>query len=121
MRTYTLILPRVPISQNSDEWRHRYTQLNYRATWQREIWVLCKEQRIPPLEGVRLSAIVYWSDRRRRDLDNHFAPIFKAVQDALMDAGVIPADDPRYIPELPGLRFDFDKLYPRTEITISEV
>ena len=68
-----------------------------------------------------MSAIVYWSDRRRRDLDNHFAPIFKAVQDALMDAGVIPADDPRYIPELPGLRFDFDKLYPRTEITISEV
>lgn len=120
-REYTLIIPRVPISQNSDEWRERWARRRYKAEWQRDAFNLCKVHKIPPLHQVRLYAVVYWGDRRRRDLDNHHPTIFKAVQDGLEAAGVILADDTRYIPELPGLRFGYDKERPRTEITVTEL
>jgi hypothetical protein len=47
--------------------------------------------------------------------------LYKPTQDALIAAGIIPGDDTRYIPELPGLRFDFDKDNPRTEVTITQL
>ena len=121
MRTHTISIPRVPCSQNSDQWKGRWTRYHYKATWKLEAWVLLKEQLIMPMNAVRLSAVVYFPDRRRRDLDNYHASIFKAVQDALVAAGVIPDDDMRFIPEIPGLRFDHDKDNPRTVITLEEL
>jgi Holliday junction resolvase RusA-like endonuclease len=118
---YTITIPRIPISQNSSEWRSRWTRIKYKALWHRECWVLLKEAQVKPMEQVRLSAVVYFPDKRKRDLDNYHAPIFKAACDALVYAGVIPDDDTRYIPELPGLRFGYDKGNPRTEIVIERV
>jgi crossover junction endodeoxyribonuclease RusA len=80
---------------------------------------VCKEQKIPALPQVKLYATVYFPDQRRRDLDNYFPGVFKPALDGLVAAGVIPDDDTRYVPELPGLRFDFDHDNPRTEITIT--
>lgn len=110
-----------PISQNSDSWRSLWLRREYKKHLQLEAWVLIKEAKVKSMERVHLSAVAYFPDHRHRDLDNYHAPIFKAVQDALVDAGVIPADDTRHIPELPGLRFDYDKANPRTEITITEL
>lgn len=118
---HVIAIPRIPISQNSSEWRNDWRRRDYKGKWKMEAWVLLKSQRVMPMERIHLSAVVYFPDHRHRDLDNYHAPIFKAVQDALTDAGVIPADDTRYIPELPGLRFDYDKVNPRTEITITEL
>ena len=119
--TWKLVIPRIPISQNTNEWKHRYARMRYLAEWEHDAWVLCKEQKIPKMEQVRLYATVYFPDRRWRDLDNYHAPIFKGVQDALEAACVIPKDNTRHIPELPGLCFGYDKKNPRTEIIVTKI
>ena len=118
---FKITLPYVPISQNSDEWRSRWPRLKYKEGWEDDTCVLCKAQKIPHMKQVRLYATVYFPDRKRRDLDNYHAPIFKGFQDGLEAAGVITKDDTRYIPELPGLTFKYDKDNPRTEITIHDI
>lgn len=120
MKSFTLIIPRVPVSQNSKEWRSHWPRARYKAEWERDAWALCKEQRIPIHQQVKLSAVIYFPDKRRRDLDNYHC-LFKGVQDGIVDAGVIPADDVRYIPETPTLRFDCDKANPRTEVILTAV
>jgi len=115
---FSIVLPYTPISQNDKEWRSRWPRSKYKAAVERDVWALCKAQKIPYLEQVYLIATIYFPDHKRRDLDNYHAPLFKSFQDGLEAAGVISKDDTRYIPELPRLRFDFDKENPRTEITI---
>lgn len=121
MRTYTIAIPRVPVSQNDEVWRERWQQWRYKQTWKEEVYYACKAQRIPALEQVALSITVYFPDKRHRDLDNYHPTTAKAIQDGLTFAGVIPTDDERYIPQLPTLAFRHDREHPRTEVTITEV
>ena len=118
---WKIALPYVPISQNSDEWRGRWSRAKYKSAIENDVWTICKAQKFPPLKQARLYATVFFPDKRIRDLDNYYAPLYKGLLDGLQDASVIPGDDTRYIPELPGLRFGYDKENPRTEITIHDI
>lgn len=118
-KKFTLVVPRIPVSQNSQTWRSHWPRSRYKAEWERDVWALCKEQKIPLCQRVSLSAVVYFPDKRKRDLDNFHPTTFKAVCDALVDAGVIPDDNSYHIPETPTLSFDCDKSNPRTEVTIA--
>lgn len=120
MRSFTIVIPDTPISQNSDTWKGRWTRRKYKRDLEEVVFWLCKEQRIPALGKVRLSAVVYWGDKRKRDFDNFFT-LWKVAQDGLVNAGVIADDDQAHIPESPTLRFEHDPEFPRTEITIAEV
>ena len=51
---------------------------------------------VPPLEHLRCWIEYSPRDSRVRDPIN-LVPTLKACEDALMDAGVVPNDDPRYV------------------------
>lgn len=53
-------------------------------------------RRIPHLSGGRVVAELHFGDARRRDPAN-WAPTAKAVMDGLVDAGVFPDDNHRYV------------------------
>lgn len=119
--SYIIAILRIPISQNSSEWRNDWRRRDYKGKWKMEAWVLLKSQQVMPMERVRLSAVVYFPDKRKRDFDNYIPTVWKPVQDAIVDAGIIPDDNTKYIPESPTIRFAYDRDFPRTEITITEI
>jgi len=115
--SWILDVPLVPVSQNSKDWRQWWTKHEITQEWARAVFVLAKEAKIPALNGAELEALIYFPDRRRRDLDNFFAPLWKGAQDGLVDAGVFPDDNSAVV--RPGVpTFALDKAYPHTEITI---
>lgn len=58
--------------------------------------VLARAAKIPPCRKVRTTLIYVPRDRRRRDPLNLVATM-KACEDGLVDAGVIPDDNPDYV------------------------
>lgn len=57
---------------------------------------------------------IWNKDKRRHDLDNQLS----SIQDALVLAGVIPDDDPRYIPAVTVRYMGVDKESPRVIIKL---
>jgi len=51
---------------------------------------------IPPLDRIRVQAVLHPHDKRRRDPHNWY-PSYKAAIDGLVDAGVIPDDDNKHL------------------------
>ena len=64
-----------------------------------EAYKAAKEQPFLPFTRVRIRCIFRAPDKRRRDVANLY-PSFKACIDGLVDAGVLPDDNDRYITEL---------------------
>lgn len=58
---------------------------------------------IPHLERVKIRAIYYASNNRRRDMSNLF-PSVKAAVDGLVDAGVLKDDSDRFVVSLEMMR-----------------
>jgi crossover junction endodeoxyribonuclease RusA len=58
---------------------------------------------IPRLEKVKIRAIYYAANNRRRDTGNLY-PSFKAAIDGLVDAGVLKDDSDRYVVSLEMMR-----------------
>lgn len=58
---------------------------------------------IPRLEKVKIRAIYYAPNNRRRDMSNLF-PSVKSAVDGLVDAGVLKDDSDRYVVSLEMLR-----------------
>jgi crossover junction endodeoxyribonuclease RusA len=46
---------------------------------------------------IRVGLLYVPRDRRRRDPDNLVVPLFKALVDGIVDAGIVPDDTPRYV------------------------
>ena len=116
---WTLSIPIVPVSQNSPDWRIWKSQHRIRKEWERTVWALAKEQRIPQLKKATLEATIYFPDNRRRDYDNFFAPLWKGVQEGLVCAGVFADDNSSIVkPSVPDMEIDPDK--PRTEVRVIE-
>lgn len=64
----------------------------------REIsWALAKQQRIPPLPRVGFVFSYLPPDRRRRDTPNVLYAASKSCIDGVVDAGIIPDDNDRYV------------------------
>ena len=117
---YSISIPRVPPSQNSQAWTERWHRYHLKAEWERDIYYLCKEAKIPPLGRISVSATIYLPDKRKRDLDNFESPLKKMVQDGLQCAQVIPDDTPEYI-TWTGVEFDLDRRHPRTVIRVAGI
>jgi crossover junction endodeoxyribonuclease RusA len=64
-----------------------------------EAYKAAKAQPFMPFTKVRLRCIFRAPDKRRRDVANLY-PSFKACIDGLVDAGVLPDDNDRYVTEV---------------------
>jgi hypothetical protein len=116
MTSWTIDIPEVPPSRNSEEAKGwKYVQL--KARWKRDVALLCKEQQIPKCARIKTEPRIYFPDNGHRDYDN-YGIVNKLVHDGIVAAGVIPADDPRYVakPSYPDLLLD--RKHPRTEVDI---
>lgn len=60
--------------------------------WREAAHILARAQRIPPCERVRIELFYVPADGRPRDPLN-LVQTLKAVEDGIVDAGVIPNDD----------------------------
>jgi crossover junction endodeoxyribonuclease RusA len=93
--TWVLHLPMTkPLSLNDrDHWAKKA-----KATQQvrDDADVLARQARIPRCAFIRTTLVYEPRDKRRRDPINLIATL-KAVQDGLVDAGVVPDDTPAYV------------------------
>lgn len=53
--------------------------------------------RTPPPDRIAVGLTYVPRDKRRRDPDNLVVPLFKALVDGIVDAGVVPDDTPEYV------------------------
>lgn len=74
--------------------RHQRNEAN--QEWRQAFALLAKEQKIPRQERIKVLAWPLLRDRRVQDVAA-CAPAVKAAVDGLVDADVIPDDDPRYV------------------------
>jgi crossover junction endodeoxyribonuclease RusA len=66
---------------------------------------LCKD--FPRLGRVKIKAVYYASDNRRRDVSNLF-PSVKAAVDGIVDAGVIKDDNDKFVVALEMIRGEYN-------------
>lgn len=74
-------------------------------TWRSTACLLAKEAHIPQQQFVKIRAVYYAPDNRRRDTSNIF-PTVKAVIDGIVDAGVLPDDSDKYVKSVEMARGD---------------
>lgn len=101
-RTWTFDLPlTTPLSMNDREhWRKKARQV---AQLRRDVQVLVRQARVPALERIAVELHYAPRDARRRDALNLVATL-KVVEDAIVDAGVVPDDTGRWVePTMPVL------------------
>lgn len=67
--------------------------------WRETFALLAREQRMPPLEWIRVEVQQTCATRRLPDTGSCF-PAVKAAIDGLVDVNVIPDDGPRYVQAL---------------------
>ena len=115
---YTLTIPLVPISQNTNEWTSRWRRGSYLEMWVLAAATVAKAAKVPKLAGAELDAVIFFKDARRRDFDNFFSPLWKGTLDGLVHAGVFPDDNSHVVrPNTPY--FEKDKKRPHTLIIIT--
>lgn len=65
--------------------------------WRHAAWATALQAKIPPQDFI-IVRLEYWPpDRRRRDPDNLVSGVLKHVLDGLVDANVVPDDNPQYV------------------------
>ena len=89
-----------PWTANTERrWHHQTRARHVRETRERWYW-LAKEAKIPPLTKARISATPLLTDRRSMPDVAACYPYVKAAIDGLVDAGVLPDDDPAHLTSL---------------------
>ena len=120
-RTYTI--PLAPITKKN----HQQIRVNqrtgkrfvspspqYQDYAQRALWLLRPRPDKPISEPVEVRCKFYMPTHRRVDLVN----LLEAVDDILVDAGILADDNSTIVASHDGSRVLYDKQQPRTEITI---
>lgn len=96
-RTWEIRLPwrTPPASANDrDHWRAKARKVGeIRGTAEH----YCDDYDVRPCDHIRVGLLYVPRDRRRRDPDNLVVPLFKALVDGIVDAGIVPDDTPRYV------------------------
>jgi len=69
---------------------------NANQEWRGAFALLAREQKIPTLTRIQVTAWPMLRDRRIQDVGACF-PAVKAAIDGLVDADVVPEDEPRYV------------------------
>lgn len=120
-RTYIIPLP--PITKKN----HQQIRVNpktgkrfvspssqYQDYAQRALWLLRPRPDKPISEPVEVCCRFYMPTHRRVDLVN----LLEAIDDILVDAGILADDNSAIVASHDGSRVLYDKQQPRTEITI---
>lgn len=76
-----------------------YGRAEKAAEWRGAFAMLCLEQKVPALQWLHVEATQTCRDRRMPDIGACF-PAVKAAIDGIVDAGVVPDDDVRYLKAL---------------------
>lgn len=96
-RTWNLEYQARPITMNWVYGRaNRAQRNNANQEWRDAFCLLAREQKIPQLERIQILAWPMLRDRRIQDVGACY-PAVKAAIDGLVDAGVVPEDEPRYV------------------------
>lgn len=117
--TFFLTIPRVPPSNNillRLHWAKRKALID---EWHGDIYWLVLEAGRRVFDVARVEAVIYFAEKRRRDICNYMASVDKLVLDGLVYAGVLTDDDSIHLPEI-SVRFEIDKAKPRTEVRVTE-
>lgn len=83
-------------------------------------YVLARAAKIPPCDKVRVTLIYTPRDRRVRDPLN-LVPTVKALEDGLVDAGVVPDDNPTYLQSVMPLIDAPDSKNPKLQLYIERI
>ena len=99
-RRWLLHLEGLPPGPNARlHWSERY---RLAQQWKTAAYLLARSHRIPRVERLRLSIVVYRRRLGTADPDNDWARVKPAV-DGIVAAGVVPSDTYRYV-EIGGVR-----------------
>ena len=118
----TINVPMLPPVECSPNWRGHWTRV-YKAkqTYRNAVYYYARETmngNDVAFEKARLDLTFVFPAKRKRDIDNMIAR-FKAGQDALVKAGLLPDDSPEYL-EMGTITFETDKeRAPLTIITLT--
>ncbi len=77
-------------------WHYQKRASHVRAAREAFAWLAISED-IPRLDAVTISAVPLAKDRRGIQDVGACLPMVKAAVDGIVDAGIIPDDDPRYV------------------------
>lgn len=72
-----------------------------------------------PWPKVRVDAVLFYEDSRRRDSDNAMGAL-KSVYDGIVDSGLVPDDDPEHMKRTQPT-FAKDACFPRIELTLTKL
>jgi crossover junction endodeoxyribonuclease RusA len=87
--------------------------------WREAFCLLAREQKIPELGAIRVFAWPVLRDRRIQDV-GACSPAVKSAIDGLVDAGVIPDDDGRYVTMIAFGRPEQEQPYDALRLLIQE-
>jgi crossover junction endodeoxyribonuclease RusA len=95
-RIYTVTLPAGMTLLNANDRSHWRVRARIAKALREAAAYSARAAKIPPLERVRIEAVLHPHDKRRRDPHNWY-PSYKPCIDGLVDAGVIPDDDDKHL------------------------
>jgi hypothetical protein len=114
--TYCIVIPAVPPSGNVYSRLHWTKRMDLIAEWFYLVSIAHASQKWTG-DVVRFEAVIYFKEKRRRDIANWITTLDKMCLDHIVSLGVIPDDDSEHVPEW-RVRFEVDKDNPRTEVTL---
>lgn len=112
---HLLIIKAIPPSLNVFMRQHWFKRSKELDKWK---WLVAEAWGGKPMipGKIKIKYVYYFPSKRKKDIDNFF---FKGIGDALKGK-VISEDNYTVLTEL-TVRFEYDKLNPRTEILIEEI
>ena len=92
---WSIRIPMRPFTINAERRMHHMERARHVREWRTLSATLAKRKRIPSLTAVHVHSHPHLKGRLQDADACH--PAVKAIIDGLVDAGVIPDDDPRYV------------------------
>lgn len=105
-----------PLSANGRE--HHMARARKVRQIRGDVRYLTNHHKVPALDHITVTLHYRPRTRRRRDPGNLY-PVSKAAIDGLVDAGVVPDDNPRYLTEMAPV-IDEPSRHPRLYLVIED-
>ena len=115
----TIRINNIPPTQNELRRMHYHQVASEKKEWERIVSIIVREQKIQPVDQVKVTYEFCFKDKKRRDPDNYAASA-KMLQDGLVKAGILPDDNFNHVHELTIKRGETNK-HPHILIHLLEV